>query len=69
MSAAVPLLRNRYSICAAAGAPGARSRATSAGVTQPSAELVTDAAVPTTVSTGWPGALSIFSLVPSDRPN
>ncbi len=46
MSAAVPLLRNRYSICALGGAPGARSRATSLGVTQPAAELVTEVAMP-----------------------
>ena len=62
MSAAVPLLRNRYSICALDGAPGARSRASSAGDTQPPAELVTEVAMPTTVSSGWPGALVTRSL-------
>ena len=55
IAAAVPALRNRYSICAAAGVPGARSAAISAGRTQPSAESVTDVAMPTTVSVGLPG--------------
>ena len=46
----------RYSICALAGAPGARSRAISPGVTQPSAVFVIELAKPTTVRAGAPGA-------------
>ncbi len=58
-AAAVPALRNRYSICTAAGC----SAAAVAGVTQPSAEPVTDAARPTTVSV--PGRPGTVSWVPS----
>ena len=59
-AAAVPALRNRYSICRAAGCSAAGCRAAAvAGVTQPSAEPVTDAATPTTVSVpGRPGTVS-----------
>ena len=40
----------------------------SPGVTQPSAELVTEVASPTTVSTGWPGVLSTVIFAPSGSP-
>src|SRR5580692_9195407 len=63
-AAAVPALRNRYSICMAAGCAAAGCRAAAvAGVTQPSAEPVTDAATPTTVSV--PGRPVTVSWVPS----
>ncbi len=65
MLAAEPALRNRYIICAAAGVPGARSLAISLGTTQPPAELLTELATPTTVSTGFPGRLARVSRVPS----
>src|ERR1700729_1915534 len=54
MAAPEPALRNRYSICRPAGAPSACRLAISAGVTQPAAELVTESAMPTTVSTAFP---------------
>src|SRR5579859_4736766 len=65
MAEAVAALWNRYSICAAAGVPGARSLAISLGSTQPPAELLTEAAMPTMVSTGLPGRLVMVSRVPS----
>src|SRR5450755_562909 len=68
-AAAVPAPRNRYSICAAACVPGARTRAISPGTTHPSAELVTEVATPTTVSTGRPGALVTVIFVPSGSPS
>ncbi len=61
----MPALRNRYSICAMAGVPAARSLAISLGTTQPAAELVTESATPTTVSTGFPGTPVMVSRVPS----
>ena len=61
----MPALRNRYSICALPGVPAGRSREISPGVTHPSAELVTEAASPTTVSTGWPGELATVIFAPS----
>ena len=64
----MPALRKRYSIWSLPGVPGVRSRAISPGVTQPSAELVTEVAFPTTVSTGWPGALVTLSRAPSGSP-
>src|ERR1700691_1899028 len=60
-----PALRNWYTICAVAGAPGARRAATSPGVTQPSAVFVTDVAMPTTVSAGLRGTLVAVITVPS----
>ena len=68
-AAALPALRKRYSICSAAGTPGARRRATSLGTTQPSAELVAELAMPTTVSVGRPGTPVTAIFVPSGTKN
>ena len=59
---------NRYSICALGGPPGARSRAISPGVTQPSAVLVTELPKPTTVSAGVPGTPVTVRVLPSPGP-
>jgi len=65
-SPAVAAARNRYSICALGCVPGGRSLAISAGSTQPSADWVTEAAKPTTVSVGVPGTPVTVTVAPSE---
>src|SRR5215472_13121624 len=64
-AAVVPASRNRYSICALAGVPGGRSLPISAGRTQASADLVIEAAMPTTFSRGVPGNPVTVSVEPT----
>ena len=59
---------NRYSICVLCGTPGARSRAISPGVTQPSAVFVTELPNPTTTSAGVPGTPVTVMVLPSAGP-
>src|SRR5262249_62010954 len=54
--AAEPALVNRYSICAAAGAPGGRRTAAWAGATQAAAGPVVEGAYPNKVNGGFTGA-------------
>src|SRR5262249_19594842 len=63
--AAEPALANRYSICAAAGAPAGRRTVAWAGTTHAPPVPVIERAYPTTVSRGFPGAEVTVSLVPS----
>src|SRR5215470_4348073 len=65
-AAFVPALEKRYSICAVCGVPGARSAASSAGVTQAWAVPVTELATPTTVSRGDPGTPVTVMCDPTD---
>jgi hypothetical protein len=67
-AAAESALRNRYSSCALAGTFAGLSRAISSGTTQPSAEPVTEVAMPTTVSVGVPATPVAMSSVPSPVP-
>jgi len=65
-AAFVPALAKRYSICATAGAPGARSAAISAGTTQACAVSVAEVATPTTVRFGEPGTPITVTCAPTD---
>src|ERR1700728_4571759 len=67
-AAAVPALRNRYSICTLARAFAGRSAAICPGTTQPPAEQVTEVAMPTTVRVGVPATPVAYSTLPSPVP-
>src|SRR5579862_8480228 len=67
-SAMVAALEKRYSIWLAAGVPGARSAAASAGSTQACAVWVIDVAKPTTSRRGDPGAPVTVTRAPTLTP-
>src|SRR5215471_119205 len=67
-AAGEPAELKRYSICAVAGVPGARSAAISLGSTQPSAEWLIEFATPTSVSLGDLGLPPTAIRVPSGTP-